>query len=170
MSSVIEKMNQPYLDLVRAMTPKQLQDSFRVDFPNIDTFLECSWKDEIDVQYFVDERNTGWGRMKVQRSSIQGRVEYDRFYPHKNMHEMLKHLGIGTLAHISTLVKLIEDVPEIDATYEVFHNPLKTSDDYQGLLAKIGVNLSEPIEHYLERCVAYANNRGFQFTDPLRQR
>ncbi|GEM_PF-5367716 len=149
----------------RSHSQREMQENFRVSFPNLDDFLRCEWKESVEVNYSLLGIPLGWGTLRVQRGH-QGEIEYDRFYPHA-FKEGVKRRGIGTLAHVATLIEVVEKVLEIDESYTVFHNPLSTSDEYTALLKTIGVGFKESINPYIAKCIAYAARRGFSFTSRL---
>ncbi len=144
------------------MTLYSLQSRFKVRFPNQGDFLACGWKDELETAYFLDGKQTGWGQLKVSRCG-NGQIEYARFYPLERLGDSAKRSGIGTLAHVGTLVQAIQKIPDIGCSYTVFHNPPVTSPEYQSFLGHLDLEFSMPIGPYLQRCLAYAASRGFVF-------
>jgi hypothetical protein len=131
----------------------------------------------LDVAYLLADKKIGEGQAIINLNDTE--IEYSRFFPFEDIdlsNSDLKRKGIGTLAHVSTLIKLIDslsDHTELNAfdsdirSLNVYHNPGSTSKDYKSLLKAIGVNLEEPIIRYTAKCVDYANSRGFEFMNPF---
>ena len=153
---------------VQDMEPEQLQEIFQVGFANIDHFLANSNIYQIFARYVLDETRVGFGELHVNRDL--GSIEFDKFYPLSadSSGHGLKRKGVGTLAHVSTLIKLIENIPKVDSSYAVWHAPINISDERKAMLSSIGIGVRSSLKPYLKRIIDYAHTKGFQFTNPLK--
>ena len=164
--NALEIINGDFRTHMRQLLSSEMQRKFEVEFINFAEFLECGWKDEIRLNYMLDGHQTGWGSVKVERSSLDGKIIWDRFYPHESK-RCLERIGVGTLAQVSTIIQLCEQVEEITGEYRVIHNPFSTSEEYAHLLSSIGIGYQDRIDSYLDKCVSYAARKGFIFENPF---
>ena len=79
----------------------------------------------------------------------------------------MKKNGIGTLAHVLTMIQLVPEA-NIDREFEVKHDYRVLSKGRAQQLASMGIHpRGEDIQPYLEKCINYAQRKGFTFTNPL---
>ncbi len=145
-----------------------MQKDFSLTFPNLASFLLMPTVDrQLDVAYFVQGEQIGFAEMSFSEFRGFGSLSFSRFYPHRFCGESLKRRGIGTLAHTSTLVHLVEMIADITEEDMICYNPFGTSDEYQALLREMNIELEECFGSHIEKAIAYAGSRGYQFNNPF---
>ena len=152
------------------MSPLELKNNFGMEVYSDNHLPEFDQlKQGVTFYYFLENICTGWGMPKM-RSSIHSspvkEIEFDYFYPHDLVHWLTKDTDLGILAHVSTLVALIEHFPTIDDRFHLYHNHKKATPELLAYLDKAGARSREPIKDYTRKCVDYANSRGFNFGMP----
>jgi len=159
-----------YKAMVRAMSPLDFQNEFDMEiYLNSDPEEINGLKKGVTFYYFLGNKLTGWGMPKMHssiHSNLFKELEFDYFYPHDLINWLTKDTDLGILAHVSTLVTLIKDFPVIDDSFHIYHDSKRATPELLAYLGKAGAKSREPIKDYTQKCINYANGRGFNFRMP----
>jgi hypothetical protein len=88
---------------------------------------------------------------------------WEGFFPRDRIHDVAID-KLGTLAHVASLLKMVEKYG-LHGDCTVLHASPSTA--RRAHLNAMGLGISEQLEPYLAKSIAYANRCGFSFENPL---
>jgi hypothetical protein len=112
--------------------------------------------------YRLDGRNIGFGRVRID--TAENELVWERCYPHASG-LTVKRNGIGTLAHVETLLQTLQLYP-VTSRYSVRDDI--SSEDRRLQFGKLGIEplVATALPIYLQKSIDYARRKGFSFTMP----
>ena len=149
-----------FVEWVRGLTPRELQQYFRLEITHIPA-PKYYHSDVFYFDYFVSDRTTGMGEIRANK---QDRIVYGfSFFPYENMPE-LRGLGIGRLARVKTFLELLQH--SISPDYRKVSSSVLSKDGKAQVRALSNVGMpptQSTIKEYLGASVRYATEKGFVF-------
>ena len=157
------------------LSPRQLQAAFRIclDVFSSDSRVERKERDAktIEADYILAGRKIGSAVLRLSDHKLL----FSGFHPHKELDEdgyeyPLARCGVGTLAYVSTLLKVAEDFSPTSSCVVRHASP---SDSSRLHLNAMGIpirelkEISPSLSNCLDACIDYANSKGFDFYNPF---
>ncbi|MCF7798353.1 hypothetical protein K9M74_00450 [Candidatus Woesearchaeota archaeon] len=159
-----------FIQLLNELSPLQIQQRFTLEKnlltpPSCFTYITL-FETELprplgvmELFYFSFQKNICW--QDVLPLDNARFLTYDTSRLYTSNHEP-KSFGLGTLAHVKTLLKAVqEDSSVLETTIE---SSKQVSLERIGHLAAMGLTTQPtPFRNYLEKSINYANSKGFLF-------
>jgi len=156
--------------LVRNLPKKELQELVRVCADSNRSYDRTRY----DLIYRLGDIAIGSGQVDVidhrhERCFENGfkmfpGIKRQAFYPHLYI-EGLQRIGIGTVAYIKTLLKVIEQDGHIIPATKVRDSGLLDDGWYLGKALNVHTRMT--VQEQLKNAIAYAKTKGFEFQNPF---
>jgi len=145
------------------LTPKEIQKLF---YFSIEEVLPYINPELFGVRYFFDNKEIGYASIFLHSR----RMSWDKFFPFEfERTRKLRKKGIGTLAHVSPLLKLIEQ-GKLNMNHLIARSSIVSYEREKQYRAMdlFGRKRLIPLRKYLEKSINYALSKGFKIRNPLK--
>ncbi len=123
---------------------------------------------DVKFKYLDIGRKTGYGSIRYhpggRYASESAYLLWWEFFPYSRL-RVSDGLGIGTLAHVSTLLESIR-ILGLGPETKVYHGD--PSERRQGILDVMGCCSGQMLEEYLARSIEFAATQGYAFPNPFK--
>ncbi len=123
--------------------------------------LSSRWS-SYNLDYYISGDLTGVGGLIYD--SENDLLLWTSFFPKLELPRDAPRIRIGTIAHVKSLLEVIES-GVVDKETIVKH--LNPGSDRKKHLRTLGVKSGQPLETYLTGSLQYAENQGFRFENPF---
>lgn len=152
-------------DFIRKATPRELQEAFRMEQTKVPNHFGYSLR----ANFYINGGNIGEAGLYKTHPNFEDLdigfgpavFVWRTFYPLRELEPRPYRCGLGTLAHVNTLLNILEEDPEAENLFILHRHLASTSRSMH--LKKIGLTKRMKFGPYMARSLENARKLGFDF-------